>query len=132
MLVNGQREEALLDTGNFQSVVLSSLVPRELWNDSRAKINCVHGDEKEYAMAELYVTVGGQTFFLPVALAPRLPYAVILGLDVPTLLDLVHKVKDKKPNFENDPQEAVSPSQEVVSSGQASDQQVDPGPSDPV
>ncbi|KAL4007856.1 hypothetical protein ACER0C_001708 [Sarotherodon galilaeus] len=89
VLVNGQREEALLDTGSFQSVVLASLVPRELWSDTRTKISCVHGDEKDYPMAEVYLTVGGQTFLLPVALAPRLPYAVILGLDIPTLLDLV-------------------------------------------
>uniref|UniRef100_A0A669D272 Gypsy retrotransposon integrase-like protein 1 n=1 Tax=Oreochromis niloticus TaxID=8128 RepID=A0A669D272_ORENI len=89
VLVNGQREEALLDTGSFQSVVLASLVPRELWSDTKTKISCVHGDEKDYPMAEVYLTVGGQTFLLPVALAPRLPYAVILGLDIPTLLDLV-------------------------------------------
>uniref|UniRef100_A0A669EUZ0 Gypsy retrotransposon integrase-like protein 1 n=1 Tax=Oreochromis niloticus TaxID=8128 RepID=A0A669EUZ0_ORENI len=89
VLVNGQREEALLDTGSFQSVVLASLVPRELWSDTRTKISCVHGDEKDYPMAEVYLTVGGQTFLLPVTLAPRLPYAVILGLDIPTLLDLV-------------------------------------------
>lgn len=89
VLVNGQRETALLDTGSFKSVVLSSLVPREQWSDTKTKISCIHGDEMEYPVAEIYLTIGGQTFLLPVALAPRLPYAVILGLDVPTLTDLV-------------------------------------------
>ncbi|XP_023180303.1 uncharacterized protein LOC111605792 [Xiphophorus maculatus] len=89
VLVNGQRETALLDTGSFKSVVLSSLVPRELWGDAKTKISCIHGDEMEYPVAEIYLTIGGQTFLLPVALASRLPYAVILGLDVPTLTDLV-------------------------------------------
>ena len=36
------------------------------------------------------MTVGGLTFLLPVAVAPTLPHAVILGKDVPTLLDLIH------------------------------------------
>lgn len=130
VLVNGQREVALLDTGSFQSVVLSSLVPRELWSDARAKISCVHGDEKDYPMAEVYLTVGGQTFLLPVALAPKLPYAVILGLDVPTLLDLVHNGEAKNLNFANDLQETESP--EVDSFGQASDRQANLGPLLPV
>ena len=95
VLVNGQREEAILDTGSCQSVVLSSIVPRELWSDSTSNISCVHGDEKVYPTAEVYLTVGGQTYLMPVTLVPRLPYPVILGNDVPTLLDLIQQAKGK-------------------------------------
>lgn len=84
VLVNGQREVALLDTTCFQSMVLSRLVPMELWSKARSTINCLHSDEKVYPMAEVYVTVCGQAFLLSVPLAPKLPYGVILGLDLPT------------------------------------------------
>ncbi|XP_041844148.1 uncharacterized protein LOC121641869 [Melanotaenia boesemani] len=119
VLVNGHREIALLDTGSSQSVVLSSLVPRELWSDAKTKISCVHGDERDYPVAEVYLTVGGQTFLLPVALAPKLPYAVILGLDVPTLLDLVHNAKAETQDIAND--------QEVQSNNYGLDLTLDPG-----
>lgn len=86
VLVNGKREIALLDSACFQTVVLSGLVPRDKWSEDRSRISCIHGDEHVYPTAEVYLTVGGQTFLLSVALAPTLPYAVILGNDVPTLL----------------------------------------------
>ncbi|CAJ1064638.1 uncharacterized protein LOC120723181 [Xyrichtys novacula] len=97
VLINGQREEALVDSGSFQTVVRASLVPREQWADEKADIGCVHGDVRPYPTAEVYLTVGGQTFLLSVALVPQLPYPVILGLDVPTLLDLVQDPQKQSP-----------------------------------
>lgn len=89
VLKNGRREIALLDSACFQTVVLSSLVPRETWSEDKSRISCIHGDEHVYPTAEVYLTVGGQTFLLTVALGPTLPYTVILGNDVPTLYDLM-------------------------------------------
>ncbi|XP_028253710.1 uncharacterized protein LOC114429061 [Parambassis ranga] len=97
VLVNGQQEMALLDSGGFQTMVLSTLVPRNKWSDEKTKIGCVHGDEHLYPTADVYLTAGGQTFLLPVALAPKLPYAVILGNDVPILLDLLQQIDNDKP-----------------------------------
>lgn len=57
------------------------------------KSPCVHGDEKLYPTAEIYLTAGGQTFLLPVVLVPQLPYSVVLGRDVPILLDLLQQPK---------------------------------------
>lgn len=94
VLVNGRRKEALIDTGSTQTVMLANLVPRAEWRDQhRVRVCCIHGDEKVYPTAEVYLTVGGQTFFLPVALAPSLPYPVILGQDIPTLVDLFEQPK---------------------------------------
>lgn len=42
-----------------------------------------------YPAAEVSLTVGGQTFLMPVALAPKLPYPEMLGQDVSTFLDLL-------------------------------------------
>ena len=64
-------------------------MPRELWNETTYNISCVHGNEKEYPTAEIYLTVGGHTYLMSVALVPSLPYPVVLGNDVPTLLDLI-------------------------------------------
>ena len=40
-LMNGQQEEALVDTGSFQTVVSSILVPSEQGTDDRASTSCV-------------------------------------------------------------------------------------------
>ncbi|XP_078793179.1 uncharacterized protein LOC144987743 [Oryzias latipes] len=95
VLINGQRKEALLDSGCFKSVVLESLVPRDLWNEATATIGCVHGDEKAYRTAEVYLTIDGQTYLMPVVLVPELPFSVILGRDVPLLFDLIQQAHAK-------------------------------------
>ncbi|KAK7929500.1 hypothetical protein WMY93_005895 [Mugilogobius chulae] len=89
VLVNGHRAEALLDSGCFQTVVLSSLVPLERQSSDQTPLVCIHGDEHRYPTAEVYLTVGGQTYLVNVALAKNLPFAVILGNDIPTLPDLI-------------------------------------------
>lgn len=58
---------------------------------------CIHGDEHTYPTAEVYLTVGGQTYLLNIALAENLPFDVILGNDVPTLLDLMKDSDNCRP-----------------------------------
>ncbi|KAK7907616.1 hypothetical protein WMY93_016228 [Mugilogobius chulae] len=89
VLVNGHRQEALLDSGCFQTVVLSTLVPPERQSLDKTPLVCIHGDEHLYPTAEVFLTVGGQTYLVTVALSKNLPYAVILGNDIPTLPDLI-------------------------------------------
>uniref|UniRef100_A0AAV2KVA7 Uncharacterized protein n=1 Tax=Knipowitschia caucasica TaxID=637954 RepID=A0AAV2KVA7_KNICA len=89
VLVNGHCAEALLDSGCFQTVVRSSLVPLERQSPEKARLICIHGDEHNYPTGEVYLTVGGQTYLVNVALAKNLPFAVILGNDIPTLPDLI-------------------------------------------
>ena len=60
----------------------------------------------DIADSEDYETEGSnignwRTFLLSVALAPKFPYAVILGNDVPTLLDLVQQTENVKPITHN-------------------------------
>lgn len=57
-----------------------------------SRMSCIDGDELVYSMAEVYLTVVDKNFLLSVALAPTLSYPVILGIDVPTLYDLMHTV----------------------------------------
>ncbi|XP_014857306.1 PREDICTED: uncharacterized protein LOC106926725 [Poecilia mexicana] len=91
VLVNGQKKEALLDSGCFQSLVHASLISAEKLSGVGVKISCVHGDEHVYPTAEVYLTVGGQTYLVQVAVVPSLPFTVILGNDIPTLFDLIHQ-----------------------------------------
>lgn len=44
-----------------------------------------------YPTTDIYLTAGGKTYFLLVAIAQTLPYSVILGNDLPTLLDMIHQ-----------------------------------------
>lgn len=57
-LVNGEHEEAILDSGFLQSAVLPGLLPREWWSEAISNISCVYGDEKWYPIAEVNLTVG--------------------------------------------------------------------------
>lgn len=69
------------------------MVPKEKWTEEISHINCIHGDMHVYPMADIYLTVGGHTFFMSVALVSKLPYAVILGNDVPIIADLIHQAE---------------------------------------
>lgn len=95
VLINGQREEAQLESDCFKSVVCSDIVSRDLWTEASANICCVHGVEKVCPIAEVYLTVDGQTYLMPVALVSKLPYSVNLGSDVPFLFDLIQEVQTK-------------------------------------
>ncbi|KAK7891276.1 hypothetical protein WMY93_023239 [Mugilogobius chulae] len=94
VLVNDQKVKTLLDSGCFQSVVLSSLVPEERRSRETTPLTCIHGDEYTYPTAVVYITVGGQTYLFNVALAENLPFDVILGNDIPALLDLMSQSID--------------------------------------
>ncbi|KAL6469081.1 hypothetical protein MHYP_G00226050 [Metynnis hypsauchen] len=93
VLINGQQENALVDTGSTQTLVRESLVPREDWKEARVRVNCVHGDERSYPTAEVYLTVDRQTFLMTVGVAAKLPYPVVLGQDLPVIIDLLPKTQ---------------------------------------
>ncbi|KAL7854953.1 hypothetical protein SRHO_G00171430 [Serrasalmus rhombeus] len=93
VLINGQQENALVDTGSTQTLVRESLVPREDWKEDRVQVSCVHGDERSYPTAEIYLTVDGQTFLMTVAVVAQLPYPVVLGQDLPVIIDLLPKTQ---------------------------------------
>ncbi|KAG1936463.1 zinc finger and SCAN domain-containing protein [Pimephales promelas] len=94
VLVNGQSAKALVDTGSSQTLVQDSLVSEDEYiTQESLKVCCVHGEVREYPIAENYLTVQGQTFLLHVAVASQLLHEVVLGRDLPILCDLVPKVQ---------------------------------------
>ncbi|KAG1926960.1 hypothetical protein F2P79_024577 [Pimephales promelas] len=77
-----------------QTLVQDSLVSEDEYiTQESLKVCCVHGEVREYPIAEIYLTVQGQTFLLHVAVASQLPHEVVLGRDLPILCDLVPKVQ---------------------------------------
>ena len=66
------------------------MVSTTLWDyNTTVNICCIHGDEKRYPTAEVYLSVEGQRYLLRVGLVDHLPYPVVLGRDLPILYDLL-------------------------------------------
>lgn len=88
--LHGQALNALIDTGSTQTLVQRRYVPpQSVCTGDIIPICCVHGDEKKYPTADVYVSVNGQTYLLNVGVVDNLPFPVILGSDLPVLIDLL-------------------------------------------
>ena len=90
VVVNGQVLQALLDTGSVMSLIKSCYVPEgSVVYSHTTLVQCVHGDQKWYPMAEVTVTVNDQMYLLNVGVVAELPVDMILGRDMPILHDLL-------------------------------------------
>lgn len=90
--VNGQQMAALLDSGSFTSLVKKSLLPVGCVDYSTKRdIVCVHGDRHAYPKAEIVVTIDEQSYMITVGVVDKLPVDLILGTDLPVLLDLLQE-----------------------------------------
>ena len=82
--------DIVLDTGTFGTMVRKSLVPPEKMVVGEVHIRCAHGDVVTYPLAQIEVGVGGATISVEAAVADKLPVSVLLGTDVPEMLDLLY------------------------------------------
>ncbi|XP_035988756.1 uncharacterized protein LOC118561082 [Fundulus heteroclitus] len=88
--INGKTLKALVDTGSVQTLVQRQFIPANVVCTSETiPICCVHGDERFYPTADIYMEVQGQPYLLNVGVADKLPFPVVLGSDLPVLFDLV-------------------------------------------
>lgn len=61
--VNGITLRALLDSGSDQTLVHRKLVPPHIIsNRDTMPICCIHGDEKPYPTADVYIKIDGQIY----------------------------------------------------------------------
>ena len=90
--VEGQAvEDVLLDTGCSRTLVRRDLVPESKRLDGSVAIRCAHGDTVEYPLATVDISIGDQKFTVEAAwVADALPASVLLGTDVPNLVELLH------------------------------------------
>lgn len=90
----GKTLPALLDTGSSQTLVRSEFIPRECVNEGATlRIKCIHGEERPYPTADVYLGIADQTFLVTVGVVTELPYPVLIGQDIPILGDLVQQSK---------------------------------------
>ncbi|XP_035983424.1 uncharacterized protein LOC105922137 [Fundulus heteroclitus] len=88
--VNGVLLNALLDSGSSRSLIHTDFAPpSSICKNDTMSICCVHGDEKRYPTADIYIKVGDQIYLLQMGVVSSLPYAAVLGRDLPVLFDLL-------------------------------------------
>ena len=92
--IKGEQLKALVDTGSSQTLVGAKWVPGDaIHKEHTVKIRCVHGDVMTYPTADIYMQIGEQEYLVSVGVVEHLPYPVVLGRDLPGLLELVEPVK---------------------------------------
>lgn len=80
---------------SYLTLVRRDLVPIGIVDYSRQEaILCVHGNSHSYPTADVTVVVNEQLFLRTVEVVEKLPVAVILGWDLPVLLDMLLAAKD--------------------------------------
>ncbi|XP_063334795.1 uncharacterized protein si:ch211-282j22.3 isoform X2 [Pelmatolapia mariae] len=89
--IDGKPLKALVDSGSTQTLVHRDFVPANKVNNVETiPVCCIHGDERSYPTADLYIKVQGQTYILNIGVAENLPFPVVLGRDLPVLFDLLN------------------------------------------
>ncbi|XP_039525008.1 uncharacterized protein LOC120477466 [Pimephales promelas] len=92
VLLNGKPLPALVDTGCAHTLVEAKYVPRDSWSEEETvTVCCVHGDSTKLPKAEVYIEVHSQPYLMKVGVAQRLPYPILLGTDLPVLVDLLQE-----------------------------------------
>ncbi|XP_035999649.1 uncharacterized protein LOC118564770 [Fundulus heteroclitus] len=76
------------------TLVHRQFIPSGVHTYDTISICCVHGEERPYPTADIFIEVGGQAYLLKVVVADALPFPVILGEDLPVLNDLLKPAKD--------------------------------------
>lgn len=91
--------KALVDSGSSQTLVRSECLGRanllkQICPSNKLRVCCIHGDKKEYPKTEIVIEIEGQAYSLTVGVIDKAPYSVILGRDVPVLVDLLQSDKN--------------------------------------
>ena len=90
-LVDGEHVENIcIDTGCSQTLVHSSLISKDaVLPGKTVDIQCAHGDITTYPLADVELVIDDVAQEIRVGVAQSLPHSVLLGTDVPHLIDLL-------------------------------------------
>ena len=80
------------DSGSSHSFILKSCLESDFQPRGKIKVCCIHGDESEHQTGEVLCEIRGQKYLLTMGVLDKGPYPVILGQDVPVLVDLLQTV----------------------------------------
>ena len=81
-------EDIVLETGCAQTMVRRDLI-RQKTEVGRVRIRCAHGDTREYPLSSVEIGFGEAKFQVEAAVSSSLPEPVLLGWDVPGLIDML-------------------------------------------
>ena len=99
-LVEGKPVKVLLDTGSARTLVRGDLVPRgKVLVGQGVAIRCAHGESVRYPLADIEVEDGSRQFVVRAGVADQLPIQILLGRDVPMLLELLTEDPETKPEL---------------------------------
>ncbi len=84
-------QDILVDMGSAKMMVCKGLVSGEklMGKEFGVSIRCAHGDSVRYPLARVTMTVRGKSYPLVAAVSETLPVSVLLGRDLPGLVDLL-------------------------------------------
>ena len=83
-------ESIVLDTGCSRALVKSNVVPQDkVLEGEIIAIRCAHGDTVLYPLALVDLEINGHHIEVEAVLSGALPMPVLLGTDVPQLLDFI-------------------------------------------
>ena len=81
--------DILVDRGATQTLVHKKLVADDDILDGEVTICCVHRDTASYPLAVVKINIGGKDIITTAAVSDTLPASVLLGWDVPELMNFV-------------------------------------------
>ena len=84
-------DDITLDICSARNIINSKLVSDSTEITSEIPIRCAHGDIQIYPLAQVEVRMGEQCFMVEAAVSKTLPLFVLLGRDVPELLDMLNE-----------------------------------------
>ena len=95
-------KDILLDTGASRSMIREDILPPDHRVDGEVTIRCAHGDMVAYPLTAIAMDIGSRRFVVKAGVSRTLPVPVLLGRDVPELLQLLEGESSTTP----EPQES--------------------------
>ena len=90
-------DDIILDTGSTRTLVHHKLLPPNKRAKGVVTMRCAHGPEVTYPLTEVGINFGGEIIRVEAGISRTLPVSVLLGTDVPQLVELVNMEKDDDP-----------------------------------
>ena len=100
--VEGKSVDIVLDTGCARTMVRKDLVKPSKITDRQVSIHCAHGSSVAYPLAKVKIAVGDSSYEVEAAISDQLPVPVLLGRDVPELLEMLRKPRTQSSTLESD------------------------------
>lgn len=108
VMLNGVEVGALINTGCGRILVKWAKGP---YTPEVLRMQCIHGDVREYCTKMVTIGTGSQTFTCQVGMVSRLDCGVLIGRDCPILAQLLQRTqppgRPSVPRFQGDPAKAT-------------------------